>query len=813
MSLRPFPSRDTTRALARVARGRRLCRSTVALALLLGACTLAPTASASAATPAFTAAPGSPFTSNGEQQGLAVDPAANFIAEADTENNQVTVYSLSSAGTVSQIGQPVPVDGAFGAAFNAAGTMLAVTSALDDVSIFSVAANGTLTEDGAPIGFPGGESVAWSPDGTLLAIADSNGNASAGEVSVFSVSSQGVLSSVPNSPFTAGIGTDGVAFSPDGTLLAAANEGGNDPADSSVSVYAISGSGDTATVSPVSNSPFATGNGPSSVAFSPSGAFVATANQFGNSVSMLPVGSGGQLGQATTSPLGAGGNNPLEIAFNPAGTLVATANLDGGGTSSVLAVGSGGALTPVGGSPYPASSGATGVGFSGDGSLLVVLALESDPTPSETSVFRVSPPSATIASPASGGVYAVGQSVPTAFLCASSTYGAAISSCADSNGSASPVGRLNTSAIGRYAYTVTATSADGQSGTTQISYTVANPPTAAIIVSNSSGTYALGSTVSTAFACTEGTDGPGISSCKDSNGATSNSGDLYTANAGVQTYTVTATSGDGLTGKATFSYTVVAPPVSTSAPTVVVPAAKVGARLTCQSGTWLNSPTAYSYSWDRNGTPIASATESTYTVQDADEGATLTCVVAAHNVGGTGTSARSKGVVIPVSRVSGCPAATGTASGSAVGGLRLGMTKTKAKDAEPHSTITTEGSSELFCLTPSGIRVGFASASLLAKLSKHERATYSGRVVWITTANARYAIKGVRAGETVATAAKHVKIGKAVTAGRHDWYVVADGSVTAIFEAKKGVVAEIGIAAKPLTKTRASQKTFLRSVT
>jgi hypothetical protein len=141
------------------------------------------------------------------------------------------------------------------------------------------------------------------------------------------------------------------------------------------------------------------------------------------------------------------------------------------------------------------------------------------------------------------------------------------------------------------------------------------------------------------------------------------------------------------------------------------------------------------------------------------------------------------------------------------------MTKTKARNAEPHSTITTGSSSELFCLTPSGIRVGFASPSLLAKLSKHERATYRARIVWITTANARYAIEGVRAGETVANASKHVTIGKAVRAGGHDWYVVADGSATAIFEAKKGVVAEIGIAAKPLTKTQADQKTFLRSVT
>ena len=86
------------------------------------------------------------------------------------------------------------------------------------------------------------------------------------------------------------------------------------------------------------------------------------------------------------------------------------------------------------------------------------------------------------------------------------------------------------------------------------------------------------------------------------------------------------------------------PPVNTAAP-VASGTATVGNTLSVTNGTWLNTPTSYTYQWKRDTVAIESATNATYVLVEDDAGTSITCTVTAINAAGS-TAATSNALAI-----------------------------------------------------------------------------------------------------------------------------------------------------------------------
>jgi hypothetical protein len=251
------------------------------------------------------------------------------------------------------------------------------------------------------------------------------------------------------------------------------------------------------------------------------------------------------------------------------------------------------------------------------------------------------------------------------------------------------------------------------------------------------------------------------------------------------------------------------PPSLSGAPTLKG-ATKAGRTLTCSTGTWTGNPTGYTYAWHRNGTLLAGFTGPTYKLGTLDEGTTLTCVVTATNAAGQ-ASATSNTVRIPIPTVPHCPGATGSMTGTTIGHITLGMTRSRARYLYRQHSNRGKQFEDFFCLTPIGVRVGYASPILLNSIAKHAQFAVRGRVMWASTSNSYYALDGVRAGESIVTAARVLGTEPPFHIGPNYWYLARKGSYTAVLKVRGTVVQELGIANNALTKTRKAQNVLMHS--
>jgi hypothetical protein len=174
----------------------------------------------------------------------------------------------------------------------------------------------------------------------------------------------------------------------------------------------------------------------------------------------------------------------------------------------------------------------------------------------DETVTAARPPTATIASPAGGHTYNLGQVVATSFSCHDAAGEPGIRTCVDSRGVTDGTGALDTESAGRHTYTVTAISLDGATRKASISYRVAGPPSVSIGVPGAHAKYTRGQVVTASYGCREGKDGPGISSCT---GTVGDGKAINTDGLGKRSFRVRAVSKDGQETVQTVTYRVVRP--------------------------------------------------------------------------------------------------------------------------------------------------------------------------------------------------------------------------------------------------------------
>lgn len=180
---------------------------------------------------------GAVSTGEGTSDDLAFSPGGAYLAVLDDDTGgtdpqaTISVFSVASRGKLTLVAAPTSTGPAYngntgsnpdGVAFSPSGALLAVSDAANnDVLMYSVSSVGTLTSLGNPTPTqlsPAG--IAFNPAGTLLATADSG---TRGDVSFFTVGSGGSLTPIADEPADGSGGPQSLAFSPSGDLLGVTN--------------------------------------------------------------------------------------------------------------------------------------------------------------------------------------------------------------------------------------------------------------------------------------------------------------------------------------------------------------------------------------------------------------------------------------------------------------------------------------------------------------------------------------------------------------------------------------------------------------
>ena len=300
---------------------------------------------------ALTAVTGSPFATGG---GGSFSPNVGSVDvivvgmrlyASNAIGNNIAAFDINTDGSLTAIpGSPFPTLGTRpnGIAIDSTGTRLfAANFNSSNVAVFNIASNGALTlVPTAPFGVAGNPLALAIDTANSLLFASHN----AAGVGVYSVAGDGSLTSVGTT--AAGGGERGLDVNAAKTRLYVA--------DGAMGVNTVSGFdiGGGGTLTPVTDSPFATGTEPTGVLFHPSLDVLYVSNDQSNDIDAFEIATNGSLSDVTGTPFASGANGPAGMAIDNKNNLLFVVNGGSNGSPgrsiSVFRIAGDGSLAAIG---------------------------------------------------------------------------------------------------------------------------------------------------------------------------------------------------------------------------------------------------------------------------------------------------------------------------------------------------------------------------------------------------------------------------------------------------------------------------------
>lgn len=256
---------------------------------------------------------------------VSVDMTGKYVYVANMGANNLSVYSINTVtGALTAIGKISARNAPIGIAMANGATAVSYTpkaayvtnASSATVSQFTIGTGGALaampTATVATGTLP--RSVTVDPFGRFAFVTNFTSN----NISVYTINPVTfALTEVIGSPFSAGTWPTSVSVDPSGRYLYVSNYGW--PSTGSVSAYSINPV--SGTLIPVAGSPFAAGNGSSSIDIDPSGRFVYVTNLLVDTISAFSI---NPLNGVLTKIQDLSGSQfrPVSIATNPTGRFV-----------------------------------------------------------------------------------------------------------------------------------------------------------------------------------------------------------------------------------------------------------------------------------------------------------------------------------------------------------------------------------------------------------------------------------------------------------------------------------------------------------